>query len=56
MIPVEIRMALWDLMDAIENVDGLTAEDKEEVAGLYERCSMTSDYILAQQRAQTKEA
>ena len=35
MIPVEIRMALWDLMDVIEKVDGLTVEDKAAVDALY---------------------
>ena len=51
MIPVEIRMALWDLMDAIEKVDGLTAEDKAAVAAMLEACNRLSDYIIAQNRA-----
>ena len=52
MIPVEIRMALWDLMDAIEKVDGLTVEDKAAVGVLYQACTRLSDYIIAQNRAQ----
>ena len=51
MIPVEIRMALWDLMDAIENVDGLTVVDKAAVAAMPEACNQLSDYIIAQNRA-----
>ena len=50
MIPVEIRMALWDLMDSIEKVDGLTVEDKEAVAAMLEACNRLSDYIIAQNR------
>ena len=51
MIPVEIRMALWDLMDAIEKVDGLTVEDKAAVDALYQACNRLSDHIIAQNRA-----
>ena len=50
MIPVEIRMALWDLMDAIENVDGLTVVDKAAVAAMLEACNQLSDHIIAQNR------
>ena len=52
MIPVEIRMALWDLMDAVEKADGLTAEDKAAVDALYQACTRLSDYIIAQNRKQ----
>ena len=51
MIPVQVRMALWDLMDVIEKVDGLTAEDKAAVAAMLEACTRLSDYIIAQNRA-----
>ena len=52
MIPVGIRMALWDLMDQIEKVDGLTEEDKIAVDDIYMACTRLSDYIIAQNRAQ----
>ena len=51
MIPVEIRMALWDLMDQIEKTDGLTEEDKIAVNTLYQACNQLSDHIIAQNRA-----
>ena len=51
MIPVQVRMALWDLMDVIEKVDGLTAEDKAAVDALYHACTRLSDHIIAQNRA-----
>ena len=50
MIPVEIRMALWDLMDQIEKADGLTVEDKAAVDALYQACNRLSDHIIAQNR------
>ena len=56
MIPVEIRMALWDLMEVCEKADKLTNEDEEAVNDIYMACTRLSDYILAKQRAQTKEA
>ncbi len=51
MIPVEMRMALWDLMEAIEKADGLVEEDKVAVAELYAACQKMSDYIIARNRA-----
>ena len=52
MIPVEIRMALWDLMDQKESADGLTVEDKAAVDALYQACNQLPDHIIAQNRAQ----
>ena len=51
MIPVEIRMALWDLMDQIEKADGLTVEDKAAVDAMLEACTRLSNHIIAQNRA-----
>ena len=51
MIPVEIRMTLWDLMDQIEKAEGLTVEDKATVDALYQACNRLSDHIIAQNRA-----
>ena len=51
MIPKSIRIPLWDLMDAIENVDGLTVVDKAAVDALYQACNRLSDHIIAQNRA-----
>ena len=51
MIPVEIRMALWDLMDQIEKVDGLSEADKIAVDDIYMACTRLSNHIIAQNRA-----
>ena len=56
MIPTEIRYALWELMEQIEKSNGLPDEDLSHLRDLYSACSRMGEYILAQQRAQTKEA
>ncbi len=50
MIPVEIRMALWDLMDAIEKEKGLEGEARFLVQALYIACQNVAAYIDHQER------
>ena len=52
MIPVEIRTALWDLMEVCEKADKLTSEEEEAVGDIYMACTRLSDFIIAQNRAQ----
>ena len=51
MIPVEIRMALWDLMEACEKATRLTEEDEIAVGDIYMACTRLSNHIIAQNRA-----
>ena len=52
MIPVEIRMALWDLMEVCDKADNLTNEEEEAVSDIFMACTRLSDFIIAQNRAQ----
>ena len=57
MIPVEIRMALWNLMDEVEKSRrDISEEDRRQISLLLVSLDSFSTYILAQQRATTKEA
>ena len=49
MIPVEIRMALWDLMDAIE-FEPLSAEEKVVIEDLYGACQRAAHFINHQEK------
>ena len=52
MIPVEIRMALWDLMEVCDKADNLTNEEEEAVSDIFMACTRLSDFIIAQNRKQ----
>jgi hypothetical protein len=45
MIPLNIRNALWDLMDNLEKATDLTGSDAEECDLLYMACVKMGEYL-----------
>ncbi len=53
MIPLNVRNALWDLMDNLERATDLTGSDAEAANLLYMACVKMSEYLKTERAHET---